>query len=70
MRTHFSLFSLEEITTTAITTTTATTINNKANANSGPRPVIQIVGQGRKYKHKLNRQGRYMQNSGPGLVII
>ena len=57
-------------TTTTITTTTATATNNKVNASSGPRPVIQIVGQGRNYKRKLSRQGRYMQNSGPGLVII
>ena len=57
------------ITATTITTTTATT-NSKVNANSGPRPVIQIVGQGRKYKNKLNRQGRHMQNSGPGLVML
>ena len=57
------------ITATTITTTTATT-NNKVNANSNPRTVIQIVGQCRKYKHKLRRQARYMQNSGPGLVIL
>ena len=59
----------KEITTTAITTTTFTTTNNKVNANLNPRLVIQIVGRGHKYKYKLRRQGRYMQNSGPGLVI-
>ena len=42
---------------------------NKVNANSGPRPVIQVVGQCGKYKPKLRKKGRYMQNSGPGLVI-
>ena len=82
VRTHFSLFSLvysnrhtnigitysKEITTTTITTTTASTTNNKVNANSDPGPVIQIVGKGRKYKHKSRRQVRYMQNSGHGLV--
>ena len=26
---------------------------------------MQIVGQDRKYKHKLRRQGRYMQNIKP-----
>ena len=31
---------------------------------------MQIVGQDRKNKHKLSRQGRYMQNSDPGLVIV
>ena len=36
----------KEITSTTITTTTATTTNNKVNANSGPRPVTQIVRQG------------------------
>ena len=54
----------KEITTT-VTSTTAITNNNKVNANSGPRSVIQIVGQGRKYKHKLRRQDRYMKKPGP-----
>ena len=31
---------------------------------------MQTVGQDRKNKHKLSRQGRYMQNSDPGLVIV
>ena len=31
---------------------------------------MSIVGQGRKYKHKLSRQARYMQNSGSRPVII
>ena len=35
--------------TTTTTTTIATTTNDKVNANSGPGPVIQIIGQGRKY---------------------
>ena len=48
----------KEIATTTITTTSAT--NNKASAYSGPRPAMQIVGQGRKYKNKLRRQGWYM----------
>ena len=69
MRTHLSLFSIvyynrhtnigiinsKEITTTTITTTTATTTNNKVNANSDPRLVIQIVGQGRKYKTQIEQ---------------
>ena len=76
MRIHLSLFSLvyenrhsniaivysKEISTTTITTTTATTTNHKVNANSGPRPIIQIVGQGRKYKYKIKRRGWYMQS--------
>ena len=37
--------------------------------NSGPRPVIQIGGQGRKYKYKLRRNSRYIAKSGPRLVI-
>ena len=45
--------------------TTATTTNNKVNANSGPRQVIQVIGQGCKYKYKLRRQGWYMQTQGP-----
>ena len=56
----------KEIATTTITTTTATAINNKASAYSGPRPTMQIVGQGRKYKNKLRRQGWYMQTQAPG----
>ena len=59
----------EEVITTAILTTTATTTNNKVNSNSGTRLVKQIVAQGRKYKYKLRKQGRYMRNSGPRLVI-
>ena len=51
-------------------TTTSTATNNEVNANSGRRPVIQIVGQGRKYNQKLSRKGWCMQNSAPGLVII
>ena len=52
-----------------IYSTTASTTSNKVNANSGPGPVIQIVGQDLKYKYKLRRQqGRYMENSGVGLV--
>ena len=47
----------KEIRTTTITTTTATFTNNKVNANPGHGPVTQIVGQGRKYKYKLRRQG-------------
>ena len=47
-------------TNTTIKTTATTTINNKVNINSGSGPVMQIVGQGRKYKHKLRRQGQYM----------
>ena len=31
--------------------------------------VIQMVGQDRRYKHKLRRQAWYMQNLGPRLVI-
>ena len=50
----------EEITTTTITTTTATT-KNMVNAYSGSGPVIQIVGQGRKYIYKLRRQAWCMQ---------
>ena len=79
MRTRFSLFSLgyqnrntnigilcfKEITITTITTTTATTTNNKVNRNSGPGPVIQIVGQDRKHKYKLKRQGWYKQSQAP-----
>ena len=51
--------------TTTTTTTIATTTNDKVNANSGPGPVIQIIGQGRKYKYKLRRQGRYKQTQAP-----
>ena len=52
----------KQITTT---TTIATTTNDKVNANSGPGPVMQIIGQGRKYKCKLRRQGRYKQTQAP-----
>ena len=57
------IISSEEITTTTITTTTATT-KNMVNAYSGSGPVIQIVGQGRKYIYKLRRQAWYMQTQG------
>ena len=44
-----------------MTTTTATTTNDKVNANSGPGPVIKIVGQAaRAGKYKLGaRVGKY-----------
>ena len=65
-RTDIGIIHSKEITTTAITTTTATTTtNNKVNANSGPRPVMQAVGQARKYKYTLRRQGWYKQTQTP-----
>ena len=64
--TNIGIIYSNEMTTTTITTTTATTTCNKVNANSGPRPVMQIVGLGRKYKYKKRRQVRYMQSQAPG----
>ena len=69
LHTNIGIIYSKEITTTTITTTTTSTTNNKVNANSDPGPVIQIIEEGRKNKYKLRRQGRYMQNPGPGLVI-
>ena len=61
--TNIGIIYSKEITNTNIFTTTA--CNNKLNANSVPRPILQIVGQCRKYKYKLRRQGRYMQSQAP-----
>ena len=63
MITNIVIIYTKEITTVTITitTATATTTNNKVNAYSGSGPLIQILGQDRKYKYKLKRQGWYMQ---------
>ena len=63
MITNFFIIYTKEISTITITitTATATTTNNKVNAYWGSSPLIQILGQDRKYKYKLKRQGWYMQ---------
>ena len=63
MITNIVIIYTKEITTVTITitTATATTTNNKVNAYSSSGPLIQILGQDRKYKCKLKRQGWYMQ---------
>ena len=65
MITNIVIIYTKEITTITITititTATATTTNNKVNAYSGSGPLIEILGQDRKYKYKLKRQGWYMQ---------
>ena len=62
----FTIFkSLPVSYTKEITTSTVTTTTNKVNAYSGSGPVMQILGQGRKYKYKLKRQGWYMQTQAP-----
>ena len=63
MITSIVIIYTKEITTITITitTATATTTNKKVDAYSGPIPLIEILGQDRKYKYKLKRQGWYMQ---------
>ena len=60
--TNIGILYYKEITTISVTTTTATTANSKVNTNSGPRRIIEITEQGRKYKYILRRQGWYMQS--------
>ena len=61
MITNIVIIYTKEITTITITTASATTTNNKVNVYSGSGLLIQILGQDRKYKYKLKRQGWYMQ---------
>ena len=63
MITNVVIIYTKEITTITITitTATATTTNNKVNTYSVSGPLIEILGQDRKYKYKLKRQGWYMQ---------
>ena len=47
------------------TTTIATSISNQVNASPDPGLVIEMIGQGQKYKYKLRSQGKHMQTQPP-----
>ena len=48
------------------TTTIATSISNQVNASPDPGLVIEMIGQGPKYKYKLRSQGQHMKTQPPG----